>query len=347
MTSRLALLASLLALAGGLAACGSDDDGGAAAGAADGGQETLTVYSGRAERLVGDLYKQFERESGVKVEVRYGDSAELAATIAEEGDNSPADVFFSQDAGALGAVEQAGLLEKLPQATLDAVDADYRDAAGTWVGVSGRARVVAYSTERVKASELPSSIFDFTDPKWKGRIGFPPPNASFQAFISGMRLAVGDERTKQWLEDIKKNEPALLENNIQTEEAIAAGEIDVGFVNHYYVFELQAERPDFPVANHFLEDGDPGTLVNVSGAGILRSADPKGPAQQLVDYLLSERGQEYFSAETSEYPLVDGVAPPEGARPLEEVEGPDIELDALGGQLQSTLELLNEVGLTT
>ena len=283
----------------------------------------------------------------MKVEVRYGDSAELAATIAEEGDNSPADVFFSQDAGALGAVEQAGLLEKLPQATLDSVDTDFRDADGTWVGVSGRARVVAYSTERVKAAELPSSIFDFTDPKWKGRIGFPPPNASFQAFISGMRLAVGDERTKQWLEDIKKNEPALLENNIQTEEAIAAGEIDVGFVNHYYVFELQAERPDFPVANHFLEDGDPGTLVNVSGAGILKSADPKGPAQQLVDYLLSEKGQEYFSAETSEYPLVDGVAPPKGARPLEEVEGPDIELDALGGQLQSTLELLNEVGLTT
>jgi iron(III) transport system substrate-binding protein len=214
-------------------------------------------------------------------------------------------------------VEEAGLLEKLPQATLDAVDADYRDPAGTWVGVSGRARVVAYSTERVKASELPSSIFDFTDPRWKGRIGFPPPNASFQAFISGMRLAVGDERTKQWLEDIKKNEPALLENNIQTEEAIAAGEIDVGFVNHYYVFELRAERPDFPVANHFLEDGDPGTLVNVSGVGILKSTDREGPAQQLVDYLLSEQGQRYFPAETSEYPLVDGVAPPEGARPLE------------------------------
>ncbi len=347
MTSRLALLVSLLALAGGLAACGSDDESEAAAGAADGGQETLTVYSGRAERLVGDLYKQFERETGVKVEVRYGDSAELAATLAEEGDNSPADVFFSQDAGALGAVEEAGLLEQLPQATLDAVDKGYRDADGRWVGVSGRARVVAYSTERVKASELPDSIFDFTDPTWKGRIGFPPPNASFQAFISGMRLAVGDERTKQWLEDIKKNEPALLENNIQTEEAIAAGEIDVGFVNHYYVFELRAERPDFPVANHFLKDGDPGTLVNVSGAGILRSAEPKGAAQQLVDYLLSEQGQGYFSAETSEYPLVDGVAPPEGARPLDEVEGPDIELDALGGQLQSTLELLNEVGLTT
>jgi iron(III) transport system substrate-binding protein len=344
------LLALLLALLLGLAACGSDDDDGggdASAAAGSGGQETLTVYSGRAERLVGELYKQFERESGVKVEVRYGDSAELAATIAEEGDNSPADLFFSQDAGALGAVEEAGLLEGLPEATLDKVGTRYRDADGTWVGVSGRARVIAYSTERVQEADLPDSIFDFTDPKWKGRIGFPPPNASFQAFISAMRLSVGDERTKQWLEDIKANDPALLENNIQTEEAIAAGEIDVGFVNHYYVFELQAERPDFPVANHFLKDGDPGTLVNVSGAGILKSSDGKPAAQRLVDYLLSRPGQEYFSTQTFEYPLVDGVAPPEGARPLDEVEGPDIELDALGGELQSTLELLNEVGLTT
>jgi iron(III) transport system substrate-binding protein len=346
MTSRLALLACLPALALGLAACGTDDEGGGG-GAAAGGQETLTVYSGRSEKLVGELYKQFERESGVKVEVRYGDSAELAATIAEEGDNSPADLFFSQDAGALGAVEGAGLLEDLPPATLEKVEDRYRDGDGTWVGVSGRARVIAYSTERVKPAELPGSIFDFTDPRWKGRIGFPPPNASFQAFISGMRLTVGDERTKQWLEDIKKNDPALLENNIQTEEAIASGEIDVGFVNHYYVFELRGERPEFPVDNHFLKDGDPGTLVNVSGAGILKSSDAKAPAQRLVDYLLSQPGQEYFATQTFEYPLVDGVAPPKGARPLDEVEGPDIELDALGGKLQSTLELLNEVGLTT
>ena len=346
MTSRLALLACLPALALGLAACGTEDEGGGA-GAAAGGQETLTVYSGRAERLVGDLYKRFERETGVKVEVRYGDSAELAATLAEEGGNSPADLFFSQDAGALGAVEAAGLLEGLPPAPLEQVDERYRDAQGTWVGVSGRARVVAYSTERVKPADLPASIFDFTDPRWKDRIGFAPPNASFQAFISGMRLTVGDERTKQWLEDIKKNDPVLLENNIQTEEAIASGEIDVGFVNHYYLFELRGERPDFPVENHFLKDGDPGSLVNVSGTGILRSSDAKPTAQRLVDYLLSEQGQAYFSAETSEYPLVDGVAPPEGARPLDEVEGPDIALDALGGKLQSTLELLNEVGLTT
>jgi iron(III) transport system substrate-binding protein len=350
MSFRPPLLALLLAALLALAACGSDDDGGGGDGggaSGAGAAETLTVYSGRSEKLVGELYKQFERDTGVKVEVRYGDSAELAATIAEEGENSPADVFFSQDAGALGAVEQAGRLAPLPPATLDKVDEDYRDPNGRWVGAAGRARVVAYSTERVKEADLPDSIFDFTAPEWKGRIGFPPPNASFQAFISGMRLAVGDERTKTWLEEIKANDPVLLENNIQTEEAIAAGEIDVGFVNHYYVFELQGERPDFPVANHFLRDGDPGTLVNVAGAGILAGSENARAAQQLVDYLLSPAGQTYFATQTSEYPLVAGIAPPEGARSLDSVEGPDISLGELGGKLRSTLELLNEVGLTT
>lgn len=338
--SRTLLILALLAGAVALGACGSDDDAGS--GSDD---DALTVYSGRNERLVGALMKQFERESGIKLEVRYGDSAELAATIAEEGDASPADVFFSQDAGALGAVDEEGLLAKLPAATLGKVDERFQGPNDTWVGASGRSRVVAFSTERVKESELPDSIFEFTDEKWKGRIGFPPPNASFQSFISGMRLAVGDERTRKWLEDIKRNEPVLLDNNIQTEEAIAAGEIDVGFVNHYYVYELDAEKPGFPVANHFMAPGDPGALLNVAGAGVLKGADER--ATRFVDFLLSKPGQTYFSTKTFEYPLVDGVAPPKGLPDIDEVQGPDIDLSKLGGQLRSTLELLSDVGFNT
>ena len=347
MSKLLSLLAAVAALLL-LAACGSDDDGGGSgSGASASDQQKLTIYSGRNEKLVGALIKQFEQRSSIDVEVRYGDSAELAATIAEEGERSPADVFFSQDAGALGAVEEAGLLAKLPPATLQRVDDRFRDPDGTWVGASGRARVVAFSTERLKESEVPDSIFDFTDPKWKGRIGFPPPNASFQAFISGMRITVGDERTRKWLEDIKKNDPVLLENNIQTEEAIDAGEIDVGFVNHYYLAELKAEKPGFAVGNHFLKDGDPGSLVNVSGAGILRTSKRAENAQKFVDFLLSREGQTYFSQKTFEYPLVAGAPEPAETRPLEDVVGPDIKLGDLGGKLRSTIELLNDVGLTT
>jgi iron(III) transport system substrate-binding protein len=325
-------LIALLALALGTTACGGDDS------------DKLTIYSGRNEQLVGDLIKQFEEDTGIDAQVRYGDSAELAATIGEEGDASPADVFFSQDAGALGAVEEEGLLKALPRATLAKVDDRWTDPKGRWVGLSGRSRVVAYSTERVEKSDLPDSIFEFTDPKWKGRIGFPPPNASFQAFVSAMRLDVGDERTRQWLDGIKANEPALLENNIQTEEAIASGEIDVGFVNHYYVYELSAERPDFPVANHFLREGDPGALVNVAGAGLLAKGDHAQDAQRFIDYMLSEKGQRYFSEKTFEYPLVAGIAPPEGLPPIKSLHGPNVKLGALGAELKSTLELLSDVG---
>ena len=331
MTSRARSLLLVLALPAALAGCGGGAD--------------LTIYSGRNEELVGDLMKQFEEQSGLDVEVRYADSAELAATLEEEGDASPADVFFAQDAGSLGAVEN--LLATIPAAQVRQVPARFRDSAARWVGTSARARVVAYSTERVQEEDLPDSIFDFTKPEWKGRIGFPPTNASFQAFISGMRLQAGEQRTRAWLEAVKRNQPKLYENNIQTEEAIARGEVDVGFVNHYYLGELKKERPDFPVANHFLGDGDPGSLVNAAGVGILKTTDSAPEAQRFVRFLLSRAGQQYFRNETFEYPLAAGLAPPDEAPPLDEVVGPDVELDALGDELDSTLKLLDEVGLTS
>ena len=321
---------------------GGDDEKASKAGGGDGAK--VTVYSGRAKKLVGPLLEDFERRSGIDLDVRYGESAELAATLAEEGDASPADVFFAQDAGALGAVAGEDLLAPVSQAVLGRVDERFRDPSGRWVGTSGRARVVAFSTKRVKAADLPGSIFDFADPKWKGRIGLPPSNASFQAFVSAMRIDVGDDRTREWLEAVKRNEPKLLENNIQTEEAIDAGEIDVGFVNHYYLYELRAERPDFAVDNHFLEAGDPGSLVNVAGAGVLKDADNPEGAARLIDFLLSARGQRYFAEKTFEYPLIPGADPPAGLRPLDSVQGPKVALGELGGKLRSTLELLSDTG---
>ena len=319
----------LLALAG----CGGEDG-------------DITVYSGRQEDLVEDLFEQFEDATGIKLDVRYGDSAELAATIAEEGDNTPADVFFAQDAGSLGAVAAEGLLAELPAATLGKIDERFQDPEARWVGTSGRVRVVAYNTETLSEAELPDSIWDYADPSWNGRLGLAPTNASFQAMVTAMRLEAGDERTREWLEAIAANEPRILENNVQTLEAIAAGEIDAGFVNHYYLYGLLEEEPEAPVANHFLEPGDAGALVNVAGVGILRTTDRPGMAQQLVDYLLGP-GQEYFAAETDEYPLVDGVSSESELPPLSDLQGPDVELGALGPELEATLELLDSVGLTS
>jgi len=333
MTARLlVVLAALLPAVLGLGGCGF--------GSAD-----LTVYSGRNEELVGPLFERFEDATGLSVDVRYGDSAELAATLAEEGGNSPADAFLSQDAGALGSIEEQ--LAPLPPAVLEAAPERFRDPGGRWVGVSGRARVIAYSTERVQESELPDSVFDVTDPRWRGRVGFPPPNASFQAFVSGMRLAVGDARTRSWLEALQANEPRLYENNIQTVEAIARGEVDLGLVNHYYLYEMRQERPDLPVENHVLREGDPGALVNAAGVGLLASSERPAEARRFAQFLLGEEAQRFFADETFEYPLAQGVEPNPGLPPLDEVVGPDVALGELGGELRDTLRLLDEVGFTT
>ncbi len=281
--------------------------------------------------------------------MRYGDSAELAATIAEEGESSPADVFFAQDPGSLGAVENEGLLGELPEELLSRVPERFRDPDGHWVGTSGRARVVAFNTDALAETEVPDSVFDLTDPRWKGRIGFPPTNASFQAFVTAMRLSEGDEETRDWLEGIRANDPKLYEKNLQTVEAVASGEIDLGLVNHYYLYLVKEEQPDAPVENHFLAHGDPGSLVSVAGAAVLAGTDQPEKARRLVEFLLSDEGQRFYAegAAEAEYPLVEGIEPREGLPPLDELHGPDLELDALGPELERTLELLNEVGFTS
>jgi iron(III) transport system substrate-binding protein len=342
MRTTLVAIAVALGLAG-LAACGGDDE----ASGSDGG--TLTVYSGREEEIVEPLFEMFEQDTGIQVEVRYGDSAELAATIAEEGDNSPADVFFAQDAGTLGAVAEEERLAELPDELLDRVPEEYRDPDGRWVGTSGRARVVVYNTDELSEADLPDSIWDYADPKWKGKIGLPPTNASFQAFVSAMRLQEGDERTREWLQAIKANEPKFYEKNTPVVEAVASGEIQVGFVNHYYLYLVKEEQADAPIANHFLEAGDPGALVNAAGVGIVDGSDNEDAAKRFIEFLLSDEGQRFYAerAEEAEYPLIEGVEPKAGLPALQQLQGPEVELGDLGGELESTLELLNELGYTS
>ena len=311
-----------------------------------GGDDALTVYSGRNENLVGPLFAQFEQETGIDVEVRYGESAELAATIGEEGEGSPADVFFAQDAGSLGSVAEEGLLAPLPGRLLDRVDERFRDAEGRWLGVSGRARVVAYDTGDFDDGDLPDTIWDYAKPEWAGRLGIAPTNASFQAMVTAMRLEGGDARTRDWLEALRAGGAETYENNVSILEAIAAGEVEAGLVNHYYLYGLLEEQPDAPVGNHHLRDGDAGSLVNAAGVGILAGTERRADAERVVEYLL-DQGQEYFARETFEYPLVAGHRPSADLPPLDEVQGPQLELGALGPELEATLRMLNAVGLTS
>ena len=343
MRLRSPLIAPLAVAAIALAACSPADPGTEGDSTAD-AQTMVTVYSGRSEELVGPLLERFTAETGIEVEARYGDTAEMANLILTEGANSPADVFFAQDAGALGAVAAEGLLAALPGEILERVDERFRSPDGQWVGVSGRARVVVYNTESLTEADLPDSILDFTDPAWSGRIGWAPTNGSFQSFVTALRVIEGEDAARAWLEGIEANDPSVYEGNNQALDAVIAGEIDVAFINHYYLMQRLAEEPDAPAANHFLTDGDPGALVNVAGAGLLASAANADAGRELVDYLLSPEAQEYFATETKEYPLVEGVEPDAELPPLAEIGTPDIDLSDLA-DLEGTLELLQELGI--
>jgi iron(III) transport system substrate-binding protein len=303
----------------------------------------ITVYSGRNEELVGQVFDDFTDATGIEVEVRYGDTAELAATILEEGDASPADVYFAQDAGALGALEGAGRFTTLPGEVLEVVDPAFRAPSGAWTGVTGRVRVLAYNTDTLSADDLPDSVLDLTDPAWSGRVGWAPTNGSFQAFVTALRLTQGEDVARDWLEGMLANDVVPFENNAGIIEAVARGEVEVGLVNHYYLYRFLAEDPDFNVDNKYLP-GDIGGLVNIAGAGILGTSDEQQAAEELIRYLLSEEVQEYFGQVTDEleFPVRTGVESPE-LPTLEEIDPPDVDLSDLE-DLQGTLELLREVG---
>lgn len=327
---------ALAAFALGAVACGDDDEG---------DDESVTVYSGRSESLVKPLFEQFTKETGIEVKVKYGDTAELAALIAEEGSKSPADVFFAQDAGALGALRAEDVFEKLADSVTGLVAADYRSPDGTWVGVSGRARVIVYNPKLVQESELPDSVKDLTDAAWKGKVGWAPTNGSFQAFVTGLRKVEGEDGAKAWLEGMLKNDVKSYQDNKSIVSAVAAGEIELGLVNHYYLYGfLKDQGESFNARNHYTAAGDAGSLVNVAGVGILKSAPNQGAAEKLVSYLLGESAQKYFSEQTFEYPLVSGVAADSRIKPLTEVKPPALDLSDLQ-DLQGTLALLRSAGV--
>ena len=322
------LAIGLLALV--LTACGNDKD-------------TLTIYSGRSETLVAPIIQQFSEASGIDVVVKYGSTPEMAATLLEEGDRSPADLFFAQDPGGLGAVE--AMLAPLSGELLEQVPAWARSSQSTWVGVSGRARVLVYNTSRLTPADLPYDLFVLTDPQWKGRIGWAPTNGSFQAMVTGMRALWGEEETLQWLQAIQQNSPRTYPNNSTQVAAAAAGEIDVGLVNHYYLYRFLAEEGDaFPARNYYLPAGGPGSLVMVAGAGILSTSDQAEQAEWFLAFMLSPVAQQYFASQTFEYPLVDGIKTHRDLLPLAQINKPEISVGDLT-DLTGTQRLLREAGI--
>lgn len=302
--------------------------------------QSLVLYSGRAEDLVQPIIDQFTEETGIEVEVRYAGTAELAAQLLEEGESSPADAYLAQDAGALGAVAKAGLFQPIPAEFFDLVNPAFSGADNLWVGLSGRVRVLNYNPEKV--TELPKSVLELAEPQWQGRIGIAPTNASFQAFVTAMRITEGEDVTANWLEGMKRN-GVVFEKNSAILEAVETGQVDAGLINHYYWFargsEVGFENLTSQLAS--FEAQDVGNLVNVAGLGILKD---NNATRALTQFLLSETAQRYFVEQTFEYPVIQGLEGVEGYLPLSEVEAPKVDLSDLD-TLEQTLELIRAAGL--
>lgn len=329
-----------------LAACGQDES---KTGPHDTNStdkpRSLIVYSGRSESLIGPIMEQFKDATGIDVSTKYGSTSEIAATLLEESGNSPADVFFAQDPSGLGALANAGMLSPLSRDVTSLVPDWARSPDGLWVGISGRARTLVYNTETLTEADLPDSIFDLTDPKWKGRVGWAPTNGSFQAMVTAMRVLSGEDRTAEWLRGMQANDPHVYPKNTPQVVAAAAGEIDVGLVNHYYLHRfLQEEGDDFQARNYHTRTSDAGSLVMVAGAGIIGTSKNRRSAERFLRFMLSKVGQQYFADQTYEYPLVEGIQTDRLLTPFDEINRPDIDMVALA-DLQGTQKLLRDLGI--
>ncbi len=329
---RLIVLVAALAIIG--TACTSDD-----------GSNSLTLYSGRSEDLVQPLIDQFEEETGIEVTVKYAGSADLAATLNEEGDASPADVFFAQDPASLGTVALAGLFEPLSEEILSMVPDRFSDSDGAWVGTSGRARVVIYDSTKIDASDLPSNENPFVDEEWAGRVAIAPTNGSFLSFVAAKILVDGEDATLEWLEGMAANDQPRYSGNSPIVEAVNSGEVEAGLVNHYYLLRALAENPNEVGRNYFFPEATAGSLVMPAGAGVLASSDNKEAAETYIEWLLGEFAQTYFAEETFEYPLVPGYPANDVLPPIESIPTPDIDLSELAPLLDTATDLVAQAGL--
>ena len=312
---------------------------------APGSDKSVVLYSGRNEKLIAPLLQRFTEQTGIKVEARYGETAEMAATLIEEGQRTPADVFLSQDAAALGAIAGAGIAKPLPEDVTAGVPARFVGPDRRWVGVSGRARTIVYNPDRIRTGQLPQSLTDIASRRYRERWGVAPLNASFQAQMAVYHALNGPEALDQLLRAMVDAQPRRYAKNSAIVEAVALGEIDFGLVNHYYAWEAKKERPDLPIANYFMPMGDASSFVNVAGVALLDDTDPE--AMALIRFLLSAEAQTYFATETFEYPLIEGVQPPVELQPLAELRTPEIDYARVSQVLPETLSMINGSGLSS
>ncbi|MFC7504688.1 iron ABC transporter substrate-binding protein [Nocardioides sp. CPCC 206347] len=326
-------LAAVTLVAPMLAACSGDDD-----------EPKLVIYNAQHEPLLKELAPAFTKETGIEVELRNGKDLELSNQLVQEGDASPADVFLTENSPAMSQVEAAGLFEKLPADLVAPIPAQYRPRSGLWTGFVARSTVLVYNTDKVQPSDLPASLLDLAKPEWKGRLSFSPTGADFQAIVAAVLELEGAEATKAWLEGIKENGKVYDGNNLVL-EAVDSGEIEVGIVYHYYWERDHKENGDVSdnSEQYYFTKQDPGAFVSVSGAGVLKSSDMKDEAEQFIEFLVNEKGQQVLADSYAlEYPLNPAVQLEGVAKPFSELQPPEINVSDLDAK--ATFALMTEVG---
>ena len=323
---------------------GSNTDG--KVDCADGRSKTVTIYSGRTEYLIGPILDAFACESGIDIRVRWGNSTDLAVLIGEEGKATEADVFLSRSPGPVGFLEGLGLLGTIDGAVLDLVEPQNRASSGAWIGFSGRKRVLVRNLDMVTDADLPTSVFDLTDERYRGRVALPATNGSFEDWFTVFRDQHGDEVATQWLHDMVDNDAEYYPNNRAIVEAAGRGEIDMGLVNHYYQYQEAAAAGDKHRAeNHDFGHADIGSLLIITAATVLETAEDYDAANELIAYLLSPQAQSYFTNKTFEYPLGAGVAPNPILPALTALEIGSVDFDTLGGGFEETERIIRESGI--
>ena len=323
-----------LVLVAALAATGcSGDDG-----------PRVVVYNAQHEQLLEEIAPKFEEKTGIDVELRNGSDPELAAQLIQEGDQSPADVFLTENSPAMSAVERAGLFTALDQEAVAPIPADYRPDSGMWTGFVARSTVLVYNTDLVQPEELPASILDLADPRYAGQVSFSPTGADFQAIVAAVLDLEGEDATREWLAGLQANGTTYDGNNVVL-ESVNSGESAIGIIYHYYWYRDQKEAGENSDSSalYFFEDQDPGAFLSISGAGVLAGGDNPDEAQEFVAYLTGEEGQQALADSYAlEYPLNPEVRLEPPVKPLEELQPPQVGISELDGD--TVVDLLTEAG---
>ena len=325
---------SLLASGCGFLGIGGDEPG------------DIQVYSARHYDLE-DAFVEFEDETGLEVDFIYGDDAELLERLKAEGDDTPADLFVTVDAGNLwNAADQGELVPVDSQVLEDSVPEEYRDSQDRWFGLALRARTVAYNPDRVDPSEFDTedTYAGLGDPKWKGRLCMRDSTEAYtQSLVAALIDLHGREKAQEIVQSWLDNDVEIMSNDILLLEAIDAGACDVALVNHYYYARELEEDPNLNVKLFWASQDGAGTQVNISGAGIVKSSDAPGKAQRLLEWLASD-GQEAFVGGNHEYPVNPAVEPDPIVAGLGEFKEMPLDAEAYGSLNAEATEMLAEVG---